>query len=89
MVEIFGQEASGKTTLALHVIAEAQKVGKGKIRVGPILHVIVVLAISSWALFIRWNGKVESLTWKPLALPCCIYIFIYLFIYLFIKINSM
>ena len=29
MVEIFGQEASGKTTLALHVIAEAQKMGKG------------------------------------------------------------
>ncbi|KAG0504889.1 hypothetical protein M758_N008900 [Ceratodon purpureus] len=29
VVEIFGQEASGKTTLALHVIAEAQKMGKG------------------------------------------------------------
>jgi RecA/RadA recombinase len=29
VVEIFGQEASGKTTLALHVIAEAQKIGKG------------------------------------------------------------
>ncbi|KAL1815179.1 hypothetical protein DCAR_0519412 [Daucus carota subsp. sativus] len=27
MVEIFGQEASGKTTLALHVIREAQKLG--------------------------------------------------------------
>ena len=27
VVEIFGPEASGKTTLALHVIAEAQKVG--------------------------------------------------------------
>jgi len=26
-VEIFGPEASGKTTLALHVIAEAQKQG--------------------------------------------------------------
>jgi RecA/RadA recombinase len=26
-VEIFGPEASGKTTLALHVIAEAQKEG--------------------------------------------------------------
>lgn len=29
MVEIYGPEASGKTTLALHVIAEAQKLGKG------------------------------------------------------------
>ncbi|MBC7092965.1 recombinase RecA [Candidatus Bipolaricaulota bacterium] len=27
MVEIFGPEASGKTTLALHIIAEAQKLG--------------------------------------------------------------
>lgn len=27
IVEIFGPEASGKTTLALHVIAEAQKEG--------------------------------------------------------------
>ena len=27
MVEFFGPESSGKTTLALHVIAEAQKVG--------------------------------------------------------------
>lgn len=27
MVEIYGQEASGKTTLALHVVAEAQKLG--------------------------------------------------------------
>jgi len=27
VVEIFGQEASGKTTLALHIIAEAQKLG--------------------------------------------------------------
>ncbi|XP_024400051.1 uncharacterized protein [Physcomitrium patens] len=29
VVEIFGQEASGKTTIALHVIAQAQKMGKG------------------------------------------------------------
>lgn len=28
-MEIFGQEASGKTTIALHVIAQAQKMGKG------------------------------------------------------------
>lgn len=27
MVEIFGKEASGKTTLALHIIKEAQKNG--------------------------------------------------------------
>lgn len=27
MVEVYGPEASGKTTLALHVIAEAQKYG--------------------------------------------------------------
>ena len=27
IVEIFGPESSGKTTLALHVIAEAQKAG--------------------------------------------------------------
>ena len=27
VVEIYGPEASGKTTLALHVIAEAQKLG--------------------------------------------------------------
>jgi RecA/RadA recombinase len=27
VLEIFGPEASGKTTLALHVIAEAQKQG--------------------------------------------------------------
>jgi RecA/RadA recombinase len=27
IVEIYGQEASGKTTLALHVIKEAQKLG--------------------------------------------------------------
>lgn len=27
IVEIFGREASGKTTLALHVIKEAQKLG--------------------------------------------------------------
>ncbi len=28
IVEIFGPESSGKTTLALHAIAEAQKAGK-------------------------------------------------------------
>lgn len=27
MIEIYGPEASGKTTLALHVIAESQKQG--------------------------------------------------------------
>src|ERR1051325_8409001 len=27
VIEIFGPEASGKTTLALHIVAEAQKVG--------------------------------------------------------------
>ena len=27
IIEIYGPEASGKTTLALHVIAEAQKIG--------------------------------------------------------------
>jgi recombination protein RecA len=27
MVEIYGKEASGKTTLALHIIKEAQKLG--------------------------------------------------------------
>ena len=27
IVEIFGPESSGKTTLALHIIAEAQKAG--------------------------------------------------------------
>ena len=27
IIEIFGQESSGKTTLALHIIAEAQKIG--------------------------------------------------------------
>lgn len=27
MVEIYGQEASGKTTLALHIVKEAQKLG--------------------------------------------------------------
>ena len=27
MVEIFGKEASGKTTLALHIVKEAQKNG--------------------------------------------------------------
>lgn len=30
IVEIYGQEASGKTTLALHVIREAQKLGGEK-----------------------------------------------------------
>src|SRR2546422_9597392 len=29
VIEIFGPEASGKTTLSLHVIAEAQKAGGG------------------------------------------------------------
>ena len=27
IIEVFGPESSGKTTLALHVIAEAQKMG--------------------------------------------------------------
>lgn len=27
IVEIYGQEASGKTTLALHIVKEAQKLG--------------------------------------------------------------
>ncbi|KAL1351916.1 hypothetical protein AAHE18_06G128700 [Arachis hypogaea] len=31
VVEIYGPEASGKTTLALHVISEAQKQGVGKL----------------------------------------------------------
>ncbi|MCI25974.1 recA, partial [Trifolium medium] len=33
VVEIFGPEASGKTTLALHVIAEAQKQGVNLLRI--------------------------------------------------------
>src|SRR3990170_6226371 len=30
VVELFGPEASGKTTVALHVVAEAQKLGGGR-----------------------------------------------------------
>lgn len=33
-MEIYGPEASGKTTLALHVIAEAQKQGGSIIKPG-------------------------------------------------------
>ncbi len=29
IIEIYGPEASGKTTLALHAVAEAQKMGRG------------------------------------------------------------
>ena len=32
VVEIFGPESSGKTTLALHIIAEAQKLGRRRLR---------------------------------------------------------
>ena len=39
IVEIYGPESSGKTTLALHVVAEAQKMGGGlcgrRARTGP------------------------------------------------------
>lgn len=38
VVEIYGPEASGKTTLALHVIAEAQKQG-GLLKVLPLCFV--------------------------------------------------
>jgi RecA/RadA recombinase len=37
MVELFGKEASGKTTLALHVVKEAQKKGG--------LYLFMVLAV--------------------------------------------
>lgn len=40
MVEIYGQEASGKTTLALHVIKEAQKLGGGQ---DPVLSLLLKL----------------------------------------------
>jgi len=44
-VEIFGPEASGKTTLALHVIAEAQKLG-GWLSLYAIFEVIVKMSIA-------------------------------------------
>lgn len=37
MVEIYGQEASGKTTLALHVIKEAQKLGGAQYPISSVI----------------------------------------------------
>lgn len=56
VVEIYGPEASGKTTLALHVIAEAQKLGKGDF----------LLTISLWSTIF------PSLDLASCALGCCL-----------------
>lgn len=59
MVEIYGPEASGKTTLALHVIAEAQKLGKGDFLL-TILHSL-------------WSTIFSSLDLASCALGCCLF----------------
>lgn len=39
MAEVYGKEASGKTTLALHIIKEAQKLG-GSVTEPLILNIV-------------------------------------------------
>ena len=52
VIEIFGPESSGKTTLAIHAIAEAQKAG-GIAAFIDAEHAFIVFMPSSWALMLR------------------------------------
>jgi len=46
--EIYGNEGSGKTTLALHAIAEAQKAGDMPLSLTPSMHLIRPM-LRNWA----------------------------------------
>ena len=50
IIEIYGPESSGKTTLALHVIAEAQKNG-ATLAYGRFITLLINFLIVAWVLF--------------------------------------
>lgn len=66
MVELFGKEASGKTTLALHVVKEAQR--KGGLYLFMVLAVLFGVYPSS-KFYIIWLEL-----WLGLFAGCCAYI---------------
>ena len=50
VVEIFGPEASGKTTLCLHIVASAQKSGGTEFELGDLATPQINIAYGSWYL---------------------------------------
>ena len=71
IIEVFGPESSGKTTLALHIVAEAQKMG------GEAAFIDAEHALDP----VYANGNLRSIITKKLisntaiAIPCALIIF--------------
>ena len=63
VLEIYGPEASGKTTLALHVAAEAQKLGGmvAFVAHGSIDSSFFVVELAYWCMFaLAWVGQADT-----------------------------
>ena len=68
VIEIYGPESSGKTTLALHAMAEAQKAGAPTLNYGMFIQTVVDFVIVAWAVFLLVKG-INALRKKEEAKP--------------------
>lgn len=78
MVEIYGKEASGKTTLALHVIKEAQKNGGLRVFYEGLIFSIPLLSLDIFLLTTK--KKILFFLWFVAPLKYFISIFWYIWL---------